>query len=39
MISYQGKKNLFFKEDFGSHFLENFKLEFLDYGFLWDYFL
>lgn len=35
MIEYQGKKNKLFKRDFGKLFLENFKVNLVDYGFLW----
>jgi pseudaminic acid biosynthesis-associated methylase len=35
MIEYQGQANKLFKRDFGKLFLENFKVELVDYGFLW----
>ena len=34
-IIYQGQKDLLFKRDFGKVIIENFKLELVDYGFLW----
>ena len=35
MIDYQGEKDKLFKRDFGKLFMENFKVQLLDYGFLW----
>lgn len=37
MITYQGKKNRLFKQDFGKKFLQNFPVSLVDYGFLWGY--
>jgi pseudaminic acid biosynthesis-associated methylase len=35
MIEYQGQLNKLFKQDFGKLFIENFKVNLVDYGFLW----
>ena len=35
MIEYQGQRDRLFKRDFGKLFLENFSVEWVDYGFLW----
>lgn len=35
MIEYQGQRDRLFKRDFGKLFLENFAVEWVDYGFLW----
>jgi pseudaminic acid biosynthesis-associated methylase len=35
MIEYQGQDNKLFKQDFGKLFLKNFKVNLVDYGFLW----
>lgn len=37
MIDYQGQRDRLFKRDFGRMFIENFDVELVDYGFLWDY--
>ena len=34
-IEYQGETDRLFKRDFGKLFMENFKVNLLDYGFLW----
>ncbi len=34
-VSYRGRDDLLFKRDFGSFWLDNFKLELIDYGFFW----
>lgn len=34
-IQYQGRPNLLFKRDFGAMFADNFKVDLVDYGFLW----
>ena len=36
MIEYQGQSNKLFKRDFGRLFLENFAVNIVDYGFLWE---
>jgi hypothetical protein len=35
MIEYQGRVNKLFKSDFGKLFIQNFKVNIIDYGFLW----
>ena len=35
MIEYQGQSDRLFKRDFGKLFMDNFKVQLVDYGFLW----
>lgn len=35
MLEYQGRRDKLFKRDFGKHFIENFDVRLVDYGFLW----